>query len=115
MKVRRLIRDDFINAFKEVDALICPVSPTLPFKLGEKASDPLSMYLADIYTVNINLAGIPALALPAGFVNDPSASSGQVLPVGMQIIGPDFSEKLLYQIGYAYEQETKWYETKPKL
>lgn len=107
MKVRRLIKEDFTNVFAKVDALICPVSPTQPFKLGEKVNDPLKMYLSDIYTTNINLAGIPALAVPAGFIND--------LPVGMQIIGPDFSEKLLYQIGYAYEQETKWYRTKPNI
>lgn len=107
MKVRRLIREDFTNVFKKADVLICPVFPTLPFKLGEKINDPLSMYLSDIYTVNVNLAGIPSLAVPAGFIDN--------LPVGMQIIGPDFSEKLLYQIGYAYEQETKWYERKPKL
>lgn len=107
MKVRRLIKEDFTKAFEKVDAIIAPVSPTLPFKIGEKVNDPLSMYLADIYTTNINLAGIPSLAVPAGFVDD--------LPVGMQIIGPDFSEKILYQLGYAYEQETKWYETKPEL
>lgn len=105
MKVRRLIRQDFIDAFKKVDVLICPVSPTLPFKLGEKANDPLQMYLSDIYTVNVNLAGIPGLAVPCGFIDN--------LPVGMQIIGPDFSEKLLYQVGYAYEQETKWYQRRP--
>lgn len=107
MKVRRLIREDFTNAFKKVDVLICPVFPTLPFKLGEKINDPLATYLSDIYTVNINLAGIPSLAVPAGFIDN--------LPVGMQIIGPDFSEKLLYQVGYAYEQETKWYKQKPEL
>lgn len=107
MKVRRLIRQDFVDAFKKVDVLICPVSPTLPFKLGEKADDPLQMYLSDIYTVNVNLSGIPGLAVPCGFIDN--------LPVGMQIIGPDFSEKLLYQVGYAYEQETKWYERKPEI
>jgi aspartyl-tRNA(Asn)/glutamyl-tRNA(Gln) amidotransferase subunit A len=107
MKVRRLIKEDFTKAFTKVDALMCPVSPTLPFKLGEKTSDPLQMYLSDIYTTNINLAGVPSLAVPAGFV--------QNLPVGMQIIGPDFSEKLLYQIGYAYEQATMWGKTKPKI
>ncbi len=115
MKVRRLIREDFVKAFSKVDALICPVSPTLPFKFGEKVDDPLAMYLSDIYTVNANLAGVPSLALPCGFIEGPSISSGQGLPVGMQIIGPDFSEKLIYQLGYAYEQETKWYESKPKL
>lgn len=115
MKVRRLIREDFIKAFNRVDALICPVSPTLPFKLGEKIDDPLSMYLSDIYTVNANLAGVPSLAVPVGFINDPSSGSEPGLPVGMQIIGLDFSEKLLYRIGYAYEQETKWNERKPNL
>lgn len=113
MKVRRLIREDFIKAFnpstssgqKNVDVLICPISPTLPFKLAEKVKDPLSMYLADIFTVNANLAGVPSLALPCGFIGN--------LPVGMQIIGPHFSEKLLYQVAYAYEQETRWYERTP--
>lgn len=107
MKVRRLIRGDFADAFKKVDVIICPVSPTPPFKLGEKVSDPLKMYLADIFTVTANLAGVPSLAVPCGFIDD--------LPVGMQIIGPDFSEKLLYQVGYAYEQDTNWYERKPSL
>src|SRR3989344_49777 len=107
MRVRRLIRNDFAEAFKKVDVIICPVSPTLPFKLGEKVNDPLQMYLADIFTVTANLAGVPSLAISCGFVDG--------LPVGMQIVGPDFSEKLLYQVGYAYEQETKWYEQIPKV
>ena len=107
MKVRRLIREDFVKAFKKVDVLICPISPTLPFKLGEKINDPLAMYLSDIYTTTANLAGIPGLAIPCGFIEG--------LPVGMQVIGPDFSEKCLYQVGYAYEQETKWYEKRPNL
>lgn len=107
MKVRKLIRQDFLEVFKKVDVLICPTSPTLPFKLGEKASDPLEMYLSDIYTVNINLAGVPSLNIPCGFLDE--------LPVGMQIIGPDFSEKLLYRVGFAYEQDAKWYKTKPNI
>ncbi len=107
MKVRRLIRKDFTDVFSKVDALICPISPSTPFKIGEKSADLLQMYLADIYTVNPSLAGIPSLAVPSGFSED--------LPVGMQIIGPDFSEKLLYQIGFAYEQETKWYEREPNI
>jgi len=107
MKVRRLIKEDFDKAFKNVDVLICPTSPSLPFKLGEKISDPLQMYLSDILTVTQNLAGVPSLNVPCGFVNN--------LPAGMQIVGPHFSEKLLYQAGYAYEQETKWYERKPRL
>ena len=93
--------------------LICPTSPTLPFKLGEKISDPLAMYLADIFTVCPSLAGVPSLNVPCGLI--PTTSSGQALPVGMQIIGPNFSEKLLYRVGFAYEQETKWYERKPNL
>ena len=107
MKVRRLIRNDFVDVFKKVDVIICPVSPTLPFKLGEKVSDPLQMYLADIFTVTASLTGVPSLAVPCGFIGD--------LPVGMQIIGPDFSEKLLYQVGYAYEQETNWYKKTPSI
>ncbi len=107
MKVRRLIREDYVEAFKKVNCLICPVSPTLPFKIGEKVNDPLAMYLSDIYTVNANLAGVPSLAVPAGFIDG--------LPVGMQIIGSDFTENQLYQVGYAYEQESKCYERKPEL
>lgn len=107
MKVRRLIREDFIKAFTKVDCILAPVSPTLPFKLGEKTNDPLQMYLADVYTVNVNLAGVPSLAVPAGFIDG--------LPVGMQIIGPDFTEDQLYKVGYAYEQETKWYERRPEI
>ena len=106
MKVRRLIRDDFVKAFKNVDVLICPISPTVPFKIGEKVDNPLQMYLADIFTVCPSLAGVPSLNVPCGFIKG--------LPVGMQIIGPDFSEGLLYQVGYAYEQETKWYGRKPE-
>lgn len=105
MKVRRLIKEDFTKAFQNVDVLICPTSPTLPFKIGEKSEDPLEMYLSDVYTVNVNLAGIPGLAVPAGFLDD--------LPVGMQILGPDFSEKLLYQVGYAHEREAKLHERRP--
>jgi aspartyl-tRNA(Asn)/glutamyl-tRNA(Gln) amidotransferase subunit A len=107
MKVRRLIRQDFTNALEKVNVLICPTSPSLPFKIGEKVDDPLAMYLSDIFTVNVNLAGVPSLNVPCGFIDG--------LPMGMQIIGPDFSEKLLYQVGHAYEQETKWYETRPKV
>ncbi|OGD98036.1 glutaminyl-tRNA synthase (glutamine-hydrolyzing) subunit A [Candidatus Curtissbacteria bacterium RIFCSPLOWO2_01_FULL_38_11b] len=107
MKVRRLIKEDFNNVFKKVDILICPTSPSLPFKLGEKVNNPLQMYLSDIFVVSQNLAGVPSLSVPCGFIRN--------LPVGMQIVGPHFSEKLLYQAGYTYEQETKWYERKPKM
>ncbi len=105
MKARTLIKEDFDKVFKKVDALITPVSPTLPFKIGEKTADPLKMYLSDIYTVTANLAGIPGISIPAGFVNN--------LPVGMQILGPHFSEDLLFRLAYHYEQKTEFYKKKP--
>lgn len=111
MKVRTLIKKDFEKAFAKVDVIIAPVSPTLPFRLGEKIDDPLEMYLSDILTVTANLAGIPGLAVPAGFIDSSTGS----LPVGIQILGPQFSEELLFQVGYTYEQETKWYQHKPCL
>ncbi|MBM3282792.1 Asp-tRNA(Asn)/Glu-tRNA(Gln) amidotransferase subunit GatA [Candidatus Gottesmanbacteria bacterium] len=107
MKVRTLLREDFNNAFDKVDVLIAPVSPTLPFKLGEKTNDPLSMYLSDVYTVTMNLVGVPSLAIPCGFAHG--------LPVGLQIIGPHFSEELLFQVGHAYQQVTDWHKRRPNL
>ncbi len=107
MQVRTLIKEDFDKAFAKVDVIFAPTSPNLPFKLGERIDDPLKMYLSDIYTVTANLAGIPGLAIPAGFVNK--------LPIGIQILGPQFSEERLFQVGYAYEQATKWHKLKPKL
>lgn len=107
MRVRTLIKKDFEKAFEKVDVLIAPVSPTPPFKIGEKVDDPLKMYLSDIFTVTANLAGIPGLAVPAGLVNG--------LPVGIQILGPQFNEELLFQVGYAYEQATNWHKQKPPL
>jgi len=96
MKIRTLIKKDFDEAFKKVDVIIAPVSPTLPWKIGEKADDPLAMYLTDIYTVTANLAGIPGLSVPIGLVDG--------LPVGMQILGPHFSEGRLFQVGKAVEE-----------
>lgn len=107
MQVRTLIKEDFDKAFAEVEVLIAPVSPAPPFKLGEKINDPLQMYLSDTYTVTANLAGIPGLTIPAGFSND--------LPVGIQILGPQFGEELLFQTGYAYEQVTDWHKRRPGL
>lgn len=107
MQVRTLIKQDFENAFGKVDVIISPVSPTPPWKLDEKIDDPLKMYLSDIFTVTANLAGIPGLSVPIGFIDG--------LPVGMQILGPQFSEEILFQIGYVYEQATQWYTRKPKL
>lgn len=96
MQVRTLIKRDFEHAFQKVDAIISPVSPTPPWKLGEKLDDPLKMYLSDVFTVIANLAGIPGLSVPSGFIGG--------LPTGFQILGPQFSERLLFQIGNAFEQ-----------
>jgi len=108
MQVRTLIKQDFDDAYKKVDVLVSPVSPTPPWKFGEKINDPLAMYLSDALTVTINLAGVPGLAVPAGF-------SQEKLPIGIQFLGPHFSESLLFQIGHAFEQETKFYLKKPEL
>lgn len=106
-KVRTLLCRDFDDAFKKVDVLLAPVSPTPAFKLGQKTEDPLSMYLSDVFTVPVNMTGVPSLAMPCGFING--------LPIGFQIIGPQFSEKTLYQVGYAYEQSTDWHKQTPDL
>lgn len=106
-QVRTYIKKDFEEAFKEVDAIIMPSSPTLPFKIGEKASDPLTMYLSDIFLCPVNIAGIPGLSIPCGFT--------QQLPVGLQIVGPQFSEERLYSIAYAYEKIHEWYSHNPNL
>ena len=106
MSVRTLIKKDFDNAFDKVDALISPVCPTLPWKLGEKINDPLKMYLSDALTVTINIAGIPSLSVTAGF-------SDNKLPIGIQIMGKQLSESLLFQIGNAFEKETNFYKQKP--
>lgn len=99
MQVRTLLKKDFEDAFKTVDAIVTPVSPTPPWKLGEKVNDPLSMYLSDIFTVTANLVGIPGLSVPIDFVDN--------LPTGIQILGPQFSESLLFQIGSVIEQFSK--------
>lgn len=104
---RRLIHDDFAQVFKEVDVILAPVTPTPAFKLGEKARDPVSMYLSDQYTLAVNLAGLPALSMPAGFING--------LPVGAQLIGPHFSEARLLNIAHQYQQMTDWHDKIPVL
>ena len=111
MKVRTLIKKDFEDAFRKVDVIIAPVSPTVPWKLGEKVDDPLKMYLSDILTVTANLAGIPSLVVPCGFIQSELAE----LPVGIQIMGPHFSEELLFRVGYTYEQATEWHKKKVEL
>lgn len=107
MQVRTLVKKDYDDVFKKVDALIAPVSPTLPWKLGEKVNDPLAMYLSDALTVTANISGVPGLSVPAGFSNG--------LPVGIQILGPHFSEEKLFQIGYAFEQQTRYFEKTPNI
>ncbi|MCX6816535.1 MAG: Asp-tRNA(Asn)/Glu-tRNA(Gln) amidotransferase subunit GatC [Candidatus Beckwithbacteria bacterium] len=107
-KVRTLIINDFIKVFMQVDIVLAPVAPMPPFKIGEKSADPLAMYLADIYAAPASLAGLPSLALPAGFTKDN-------LPVGMQLIGPRWSEPSLFKLGEEYQAITNWHLQKPKL
>ncbi len=106
-KVRTLIKQEFDQAFEKYDALVTPTSPIVPFKLGEKLEDPMQMYLSDICTLPINIAGIPAISIPAGFADN--------LPIGMQIMGKPFSEEILLRIAFAYEQATNWHKRKPPL
>ena len=104
-KVRTLIRQDFEKAFQICDALITPVAPTTAFRIGEKITNPLDMYLSDVFVVAVNLAGIPALSVPCGFSNG--------LPIGMQIVGPHLSEETLLCIGYMYQTQTDWHTKHP--
>ncbi|NEQ45242.1 MAG: Asp-tRNA(Asn)/Glu-tRNA(Gln) amidotransferase subunit GatA [Leptolyngbya sp. SIOISBB] len=107
-KVRTLIKQDFEAAFKEVDALVCPTSPTTAFTAGSKAADPLSMYLLDLMTIPVNLAGLPGISIPCGF-----DASG--LPIGLQLIGNVLQEQTLFEMAYAYEQATDWHQKSPQL
>ena len=106
-QARTLIRQDFAEVFQSVDALVTPTSPVVAFPVGDKTGDPLQMYLIDVCTLPVNIAGLPALSVPCGF------SEG--LPVGMQLIGPHLSEPTLLQIGHAYEQATEWHRQRPEL
>ena len=106
-QARTLIRQDFARVFERVDALVTPTSPVAAFPLGEKTADPVQMYLIDVCTLPINIAGLPALSVPCGFANG--------LPVGMQLIGPHLSEARLLGIAYAYEQATAWHKARPGL
>ncbi|SOB78408.1 aspartyl/glutamyl-tRNA(Asn/Gln) amidotransferase subunit A [Marinobacter sp. LV10R510-11A] len=105
-KVRRLIQQDFVNAFKEVDVLMSPVSPSPAFVQGEKTNDPVTMYLEDIFTIAVNLAGVPAMSVPAGFVDG--------LPVGLQIIGNYFEEARLLNAAHQFQQVTDWHQKLPQ-
>ncbi|MBI2836211.1 MAG: Asp-tRNA(Asn)/Glu-tRNA(Gln) amidotransferase subunit GatA [Chloroflexi bacterium] len=106
-KVRTIIRREFDDAFTQFDALITPTSPTVPFRIGEKTADPLQMYLSDVCTLPINIAGVPAISIPAGFANG--------LPIGMQIIGKPFGEETILQTAYAYEQAAGWYTRRAEI
>jgi len=105
LKVRTLIKQDFEKAFQKCDVLISPTAPSVAFKAGEKSGDPLSMYLSDIATIPINLAGLPAISLPCGFSNS--------LPIGLQIIGKAFDEETLFKAAFTFEQNTDWHKQKP--
>jgi aspartyl-tRNA(Asn)/glutamyl-tRNA(Gln) amidotransferase subunit A len=107
-RVRTLIRRDFEQAFAHCDALVTPVAPTTAFGLGEKVDDPITMYLSDIFTISVNLAGLPGLALPCGV-------DGAGLPIGLQLIGRPFDEATLLRIGHAYEQATEWHRRRAPL
>jgi aspartyl-tRNA(Asn)/glutamyl-tRNA(Gln) amidotransferase subunit A len=105
-RVRRLISNDFHQAFQTVDAILGPTSPGTAFKLGEKAADPVSMYLSDIYTIAANLAGLPSLSMPTGFING--------LPVGLQLTGKNFDDATLLNIAHRYQQVTNWHKAIPE-
>ena len=106
--MRTLVVEDFDQAFGQVDMIAAPVMPHLPFKIGEKSADPLSLYLEDVLTVPVNLAGLPAISVPCGF-------SQSHLPIGLQLIGPQFSEQLLFNVARLYEQSTSWHDQFPSL
>jgi len=108
-KVRTLIRQDFDKAFEKVDVIVTPTTPTAAFKAGEKASDPLQMYLSDIFTISCNLAGNCGISLPCGFTKEPK------LPIGLQMLGKPFGEETLLRIAHAYEQATGWHKERPNL
>jgi len=104
-KVRRLIRQDFVDAFKEVDLIMGPTSPSPAFAQGDKTEDPVTMYLEDTFTISTNLAGLPAMSIPAGMLND--------LPVGLQLIGSDFSEARLLNVAHQFQKVTDWHKNAP--
>jgi len=106
LKVRTLIKRDFDEAFKKFDVIVTPTSPTPAFKIGEKISDPLTMYLSDIFTISANLAGIPGISIPCGFTKNH-------LPIGLQILGKPFDEETVLRVAYNYEQNTEWHKQKP--
>lgn len=107
-QVRTLIKRDFEEAFSKVDVIVTPTAPTPAFKVGEKTDDPLQMYLSDIFTISVNLAGVPGISIPCGFTRNG-------LPMGMQLIGRHFDEETILRAAFAYEQATEWHKRKPQL
>src|SRR5262249_49235193 len=108
LKVRRLIRNDFDEAFRSVDLIAMPVAPTPAFKIGELVNDPLAMYLSDIYTISANLAGLPGVSIPAGFTS-------RHLPIGLQLLAEPFEEERLLRAARMYERETDWHRRRPEV
>jgi aspartyl-tRNA(Asn)/glutamyl-tRNA(Gln) amidotransferase subunit A len=108
-KVRTLIRQDFEKAFEKCDAIVTPTSPEVAFRIGEKTDDPLKMYLSDIFTISVNLAGICGISLPCGFTKNPH------LPIGLQVLGKPFDEETVLRVAHAYEQATEWHKPRPSL
>lgn len=105
-KLRRMVRDDFVNAFEQCDVIVGPVAPTTAFNIGEKSDDPISMYLEDLYTIPVNLAGLPAMSVPAGFAEG--------MPVGLHLIGSYHSEAKLLNVAHQFQQVTSWHEQMPE-
>jgi aspartyl-tRNA(Asn)/glutamyl-tRNA(Gln) amidotransferase subunit A len=110
LQVKTLIKQDFDRAFEQCDVIACPTSPTPAFKVGEKSGDPLSMYLCDVFTVTCNIAGIAGLSIPCGFTN-----GAKPLPIGLQLLGPAFSESKVLQIAGMYQKATDWHKRRPTL
>jgi len=114
-QVRTLLKQDYDRAFESVDLVVMPTSPTPPFKLGEKTDDPLQMYLADIFTVSVNLVGLPGISVPCGFVNAPHAGGTHRLPIGLQFVGRMFDEATVLRVGDAFERNTEWSRQTPAI
>jgi aspartyl-tRNA(Asn)/glutamyl-tRNA(Gln) amidotransferase subunit A len=112
-QVRTLLKQDYERAFESVDLVVMPTSPTPPFKLGEKTDDPLQMYLADIFTVSVNLVGLPGISVPCGFVDTPRAGGTDRLPIGLQLVGRMFDEATVLRVADAFERDTEWSRQTP--
>jgi aspartyl-tRNA(Asn)/glutamyl-tRNA(Gln) amidotransferase subunit A len=105
-KIRRLIADDFVEAFKSCDVIMGPTAPSVAFRFGEKSADPVQMYLSDIYTIAVNLAGLPGMSIPCGF-------GAANMPVGLQLVGPWFSEATMLNAAHQYQRATDWHARMP--